>query len=662
MRARRLTALALPLALIAACSDGGADPFGKPPASTIGGGQGTSPNVVGDGSWTVLVYLDGDNNLEYPALLDLKEMQQGVGDNVNIVVLLDRSANDEAPYSGDPVDGVGAFSGARLLHVSEAGIEVLGTGDAATSNPATLAQVGTLAFQKYPADHYAVSLWDHGGAWHGFAVDESSGGEAMMSIDGVQSGLQQIVDNTGIDKIDMVIWDACLMGEYEIAEAMRPVADYMIASEEVVPGHSLDYRALDQAAAAGDPVSFGTVLIDAFKAQADNEFPQTAASVTMSLFDLAKMQPLTDAIGGLQQGLAADPSAAAEFFRAVDQASAFAYDPDPAQNYDMRDLGQITDQLAAGGSSLAGAAAQVSATLDDVVLYHIEGSGRAGAKGMSVYAPLSIEHFRSDFNEVSTSVLWSSVLDAAYGGGADSMTGIDATFTRPAQAVFEEGVLSIGATVDPSAVSSVSSVTVLYCAFVPAQDGFPDLCLMLGRTSGGVLDATNGVVGGAIPLLQLGISADGGSSGLLGLYSPVPSPDGQTPILSVPVRYMPPGVAVGDGLDGFVLLTLDANLNVVQRALLLQAENGTYGEVTPDPAGTIQTIVLQISPDGSVEPIPSEMYTDPPSLPAALDALSIVVAPRAPGDGSPLTASLGVGVVIIDAGGTTHITFAKFAG
>jgi hypothetical protein len=281
---------------------------------------------------------------------------------------------------------------------------------------------------------------------------------------------------------------------------------------------------------------------------------------------------------------------------------------------------------------------------------------------MSVYAPLSIEQFRSAFNEVSTSPLWSGVLDAAYGGGSDSMTGIDSTFTKPAQAVFEQGVLSIGAAIDPAAVATVSSITVLYCAFVPAQDGFPDLCLMLGRTSGSVLDAANGVVGGAIPLLQLGISVDGGNSGLLGVYSPVPSPDGETAMLSVPVRYMPPGVPVDQGLDGYVLLTLDANLNVVQRALLLQAENGTFAEVTPNPAGTIQTIVLQISPDGSVEPIPSELYTDPPSLPATLDSLSIVVAARAPGDGSPLTASLAVGVAIVDAGGTTHITFAPFTG
>jgi hypothetical protein len=103
--------------------------------------------------------------------------------------------------------------------------------------------------------------------------------------------------------------------------------------------------------------------------------------VTMSLFDLSKMQPLNDAIAGLQQGLAADPSAAVEFFRAVDGSSAFAYSPDPAQNYDMRDLGQIAAQLAAGGSSLATAAAAVSTALDGVVLHHIEGSGHTGASG-----------------------------------------------------------------------------------------------------------------------------------------------------------------------------------------------------------------------------------------------------------------------------------------
>ncbi|MBE0518412.1 MAG: hypothetical protein IH630_04205, partial [Thermoplasmata archaeon] len=41
-------------------------------------------------SWTVMVYMDGDNNVESYALRDLEELKlTGSSDNVNYVVLLD---------------------------------------------------------------------------------------------------------------------------------------------------------------------------------------------------------------------------------------------------------------------------------------------------------------------------------------------------------------------------------------------------------------------------------------------------------------------------------------------------------------------------------------------------------------------------------------------
>ncbi|MBO6171062.1 MAG: hypothetical protein J6N67_02725, partial [Desulfovibrio sp.] len=40
--------------------------------------------------WTMMVYLCGDNNLEFPALMDLLEMEQALPEDVEIVVLLDR--------------------------------------------------------------------------------------------------------------------------------------------------------------------------------------------------------------------------------------------------------------------------------------------------------------------------------------------------------------------------------------------------------------------------------------------------------------------------------------------------------------------------------------------------------------------------------------------
>ena len=45
---------------------------------------------IEDADWTVMVYLDGDNNLETYGLMDLAEMEAvGSVDGVNVVVLMD---------------------------------------------------------------------------------------------------------------------------------------------------------------------------------------------------------------------------------------------------------------------------------------------------------------------------------------------------------------------------------------------------------------------------------------------------------------------------------------------------------------------------------------------------------------------------------------------
>ncbi|MGB2825071.1 MAG: clostripain-related cysteine peptidase, partial [Thermoplasmata archaeon] len=58
-----------------------------------GNGQGNQagPTVpLEDAEWTVMVYLDGDNNLEPYGLSDLAEMEAvGSVDGVNVIVLMD---------------------------------------------------------------------------------------------------------------------------------------------------------------------------------------------------------------------------------------------------------------------------------------------------------------------------------------------------------------------------------------------------------------------------------------------------------------------------------------------------------------------------------------------------------------------------------------------
>ena len=54
--------------------------------------------------WTVIVYMNGDNNLSPMALSNIHRMERGVHDNVNVIALVDGSAQ----YSRNPTVPFGA--------------------------------------------------------------------------------------------------------------------------------------------------------------------------------------------------------------------------------------------------------------------------------------------------------------------------------------------------------------------------------------------------------------------------------------------------------------------------------------------------------------------------------------------------------------------------
>jgi len=125
--------------------------------------------------WTVLVYMGADNNLEDGLVNDLDEFERagGSNDRVRIVALIDRAPGFDRSN--------GNWTDTRLFEVGRDR-----TGDAAFQYPPTIdtreiASLGELdtsygqnlldflvwGIQTYPAQRYAISLNDHGGAWSG---------------------------------------------------------------------------------------------------------------------------------------------------------------------------------------------------------------------------------------------------------------------------------------------------------------------------------------------------------------------------------------------------------------------------------------------------------------------------------------------------------------
>jgi hypothetical protein len=97
--------------------------------------------------------------------------------------------------------------------------------------------------------------------------------------------------------LDFVGFDACLMANWEVGVALQNRARYMLASEEVEPGHGWDHRSISLLKQGAEARALGEALIDGYRDQATDA--GTLARVTLSLTDLSKMPALSEALGAL---------------------------------------------------------------------------------------------------------------------------------------------------------------------------------------------------------------------------------------------------------------------------------------------------------------------------------------------------------------------------
>ncbi|HIH01637.1 TPA: hypothetical protein HA259_06145 [Thermoplasmata archaeon] len=202
---------------------------------------------IEDAEWTVMIYLDGDNNLETYALMDLAEMEAvGSVDGVNVVVLMDTySLLEETHWY--VMDSAGSAHVELVDGVYQSHCDcdlVVGgcPGELNMGDPDTLTYFIETAMTFAPAEHYMVNLWDHGGGWYGLCSDDTGNEDGVrdsLSLDETAKGIAAGLPDDF--KLDIFASDACFMGTIEVAYEVRDIADYMVASVTTVPGFGWDY-------------------------------------------------------------------------------------------------------------------------------------------------------------------------------------------------------------------------------------------------------------------------------------------------------------------------------------------------------------------------------------------------------------------------------------
>jgi hypothetical protein len=202
--------------------------------------------------WTFMVYLDGDNDLEGAAIDDLNEMEAAGSDaSVNIVVQFDRRPGWDSS-NGD-------WTTCKRFYVTKdpdgynstiVSTELADLGECNMGDPNTLIDFAVWAKTNYPAQRYALVIWDHGGGWKimqarlptkGVAWDDTNGGDYITTPE-LRSAMQSIYSSYGA-KVDIVGFDACLMAMAEMDYELAPYAQYRVGSEQIEPGDGWDYVA-----------------------------------------------------------------------------------------------------------------------------------------------------------------------------------------------------------------------------------------------------------------------------------------------------------------------------------------------------------------------------------------------------------------------------------
>ncbi len=143
-------------------------------------------------------------------------------------------------------------------------LETLGEVDMGTTE--ALVDFMLWSMTHFPAEKYALVISSHGAGWSGNGPDEDSD-SSILTLPEIDAALAQVRHETGIDALELVGFDACLMGQIEVYATLAPHARYVLAAEETIPGEGWEYTAPFSALVENpdmDGATLGELIIDGY--------------------------------------------------------------------------------------------------------------------------------------------------------------------------------------------------------------------------------------------------------------------------------------------------------------------------------------------------------------------------------------------------------------
>lgn len=188
--------------------------------------------------WTVLYYLNGDNDLREHLTQDLVELHQGkVPEDTNVVATLFRGKSGwfekNLPSAVTP-----DWRGRRTYEVGPQGaVEVDAPSEGRAGSADTLRDFLKWGMENYPANHYMLVVAGHGKGPDGLLPDHTGKWMPLPEF-------AQAVKEAG--HVDVLALQACSMAHRDVVDQLQGAADFLIASPTKLYGSTYDHAHLGE--------------------------------------------------------------------------------------------------------------------------------------------------------------------------------------------------------------------------------------------------------------------------------------------------------------------------------------------------------------------------------------------------------------------------------
>ncbi len=175
--------------------------------------------------WTIMIYMGGGSDYEMSQQVeeDLAQIEaSSPGAKVEVIVLSDQFQEGDSKLWYHCVEGLREEP---LSLVNQSWIDEVNM-----AHSQTLREFVRWSKENHPAERYMLYLWGHGDGWKGMPLED---GEALHLYD-IEKALRGF-------RFDVLGFDTCAMGTFEVYYQLKDNAEMIIASPLDIPMQGLPY-------------------------------------------------------------------------------------------------------------------------------------------------------------------------------------------------------------------------------------------------------------------------------------------------------------------------------------------------------------------------------------------------------------------------------------